>query len=182
MYDVKGHFVILIGAAVAICVMSYFTGLPHRVAPAHQETAAIVIVPHHTTESETPPTASPATASPATASPATASPATAQVPSVPVRRDMASLTREIQRELKRVGCYDGEIDGRWNPRSRAAMKTFADQVNAELPIDRPDYVLLRLVQVHQGKACSPSESNTARPTAPSLLYEGRMRSPSAKMD
>jgi hypothetical protein len=167
MYDVKGHFVILIGAAVAFCVMSHFTGLPHRVAPAHQETAAIVIVPHHTTESETPPTASPPTA---------------HVPSVPVRRDMASLTREIQRELKRVGCYDGEIDGRWHPRSRAAMKTFADQVDAQLPVDRPDYVLLRLAQAHLGKACDPTESNTTRPTAPSLLYEGRVRSPSAKMD
>jgi hypothetical protein len=167
MYDVRGHFVILTVVAVAICVMSYFTALPHRAAPAHQETAAIVIVPHHTTESETPPAASPPTT---------------EVPSVPVRRDMPSLTREIQRELKRVGCYDGEIDGKWHPRSRAAMKTFADQVNVQLPVDRPDSVLLRLAQAYQGNACGSSESNTSRPTAPSLLYEGRVPSPSAKMD
>ena len=167
MYDVKGHFVILTVAAVAICVMSYFTGLPYRAAPADQETAAIVIVPQRTIESETPPTASPPEA---------------QVPSVPARRDMASLTREIQWELKRVGCYDGEIDGKWHPRSRAAMKTFADQVNAQQPVDRPDYVLLRLAQAHQGKACGPTESKTFHPTAPSLLYEGSVRSPSAKVN
>ena len=167
MYDVKGHFVILTIAVVAICVMSNFTAFPHRAAPADQETAAIVIVPHRTTESGTPPAASPPAA---------------QVPSVPARRDMASLAREIQWELKRVGCYDGEIDGKWHPRSRAAMKTFADQVNAQQPVDRPDYVLLRLAQAHQGNACGPTEPKTFRPTAPSLLHEGNVRTPSAKVD
>ena len=167
MYDVKGHFVILTAAAVAICVVSYFTQLPHRAAPAHQEIAAIVIVPHRTTESVT------------ASVPNSPAP---QVPSVAVRRDRPSLTREIQQELKRLGCYDGEIDGKWHPRAREAMKSFADKVNAQLSVDRPDYVLLRLAQAHQGNACGPTESNTLRPTAPALLYEGRVRPPNAKVD
>lgn len=63
------------------------------------------------------------------------------------------LTRNLQRELKRVGCYDGEISGSWNTASRRAMKSFTDRVNATLPVDEPDYILLTLVQGHGAQAC-----------------------------
>ena len=52
--------------------------------------------------------------------------------------DRASITRELQRELKRVGCYGGDINGIWTTSSRMAMKSFIDAVNAALPIDTPD--------------------------------------------
>jgi hypothetical protein len=68
--------------------------------------------------------------------------------------DRASLTRQLQRELKRVGCYSGEISGVWTTSSRMAMKSFTDSVNASLPIDNPDPVLLSLVQGHQSNACA----------------------------
>jgi hypothetical protein len=64
-----------------------------------------------------------------------------------------ALTRDLQRELKRVGCYEGEIDGHWGTGSRTAMKTFTERVNATLPIDEPDYILLALVQGQKDKAC-----------------------------
>ena len=67
--------------------------------------------------------------------------------------DQPALTRELQRELKRVGCYNGEISGVWTTSSRLAMKTFVERVNAALPIDKPDPVLLSLVQVHRERAC-----------------------------
>jgi hypothetical protein len=67
--------------------------------------------------------------------------------------DRASLARELQRELRRVGCYDGEINGAWTTSTRQAMKAFTDRVNATLPIKEPDAVLLALVQGHQHKAC-----------------------------
>ena len=67
--------------------------------------------------------------------------------------DRASIARELQRELKRVGCYSGEINGAWTTSSRMAMKAFTDRVNATLPIDQPDYVLLSLLQGYQDKAC-----------------------------
>ena len=67
--------------------------------------------------------------------------------------DPVSLTRELQRELRRVGCYDGEINGSWTPTSRRAMKAFTDHVNASLPTDRPDYILLRLVQSSPERVC-----------------------------
>lgn len=63
------------------------------------------------------------------------------------------LTRNLQTELKRVGCYDGEITGTWTAASRRAMKSFTERVNATLPVDDPDYILLTLVQGHSGEAC-----------------------------
>jgi hypothetical protein len=64
-----------------------------------------------------------------------------------------ALTRDLQRELKRVGCYDGKIDGDWGTGLRMAMKTFTERVNATLPVDEPDYILLALVQGQKDKAC-----------------------------
>jgi hypothetical protein len=67
--------------------------------------------------------------------------------------DRAALARALQRELKRVGCYSGEITGVWTTSSRMAMKAFTQRVNATLPVDTPDPVLLSLVQAHTDTAC-----------------------------
>ena len=63
------------------------------------------------------------------------------------------LVRNLQRELKRVSCYAGDIDGDWGTGSRRAMAAFTDRVNASLPIEQPDFILLTLVQGHQGAIC-----------------------------
>lgn len=67
-----------------------------------------------------------------------------------------ALTREIQRELRRVGCYEGTADGAWDAETRQAIKTFLDRVNAILPIDTPDHILKTLVQGQPGNACGKS--------------------------
>ena len=85
-----------------------------------------------------------------------------------------TLIREIQRQLKRVSCYDGAVDGKWSPQLRAAIKVFADQVNAKLPVDRPDYILLRLAEAHEGRACGAARPKTSPSSSPSLLREGRV--------
>jgi hypothetical protein len=64
-----------------------------------------------------------------------------------------ALARALQRELRRVGCYGGDVNGVWTTSSRMAMKSFVDHVNAALPIDDPDQILLSLVQGHHGTAC-----------------------------
>lgn len=63
------------------------------------------------------------------------------------------LTRAIQAELRRVGCYTGDVDGDWGPATRRAMQAFNDRVNASLPIAQPDYILLTLLQGHAARAC-----------------------------
>lgn len=81
------------------------------------------------------------------------------------RRD---LSRTIQGELKRVGCYDGEIDGVWAGSTRKAMKSFTDRINASLPVEEPDYILLTLLQGHSSRACG-----TGCPTGQVLVGDGR---------
>jgi hypothetical protein len=70
---------------------------------------------------------------------------------IPSDRD--SLARELQRELRRVGCYEGKLNGVWTPATRRAMKTFTDRVNATLPVDEPDAVLLAMVQNQPERVC-----------------------------
>ena len=67
--------------------------------------------------------------------------------------DPVRFVREVQRELKRVGCYSKEIDGEWSPTTRRAMKDFTDRANAVLPLDRPDPVLLALLQSQTKVMC-----------------------------
>jgi hypothetical protein len=65
----------------------------------------------------------------------------------------AALAGDLQRELKRVGCYAGEITGTWTAASKRAMSSFMERVNATLPVEEPDYILLTLVQGHTAMAC-----------------------------
>jgi hypothetical protein len=67
--------------------------------------------------------------------------------------DGVSLAKTLQSELQRVGCYDREINGIWTTSSRMAMQTFLEEVNAALPFDEPNVILLSLVQAHNGAAC-----------------------------
>jgi hypothetical protein len=68
--------------------------------------------------------------------------------------DSFTLARALQRELKRAGCYHGEIDGNWNTSTRRAMKTYIDIANAKLPVTNPDPVLLALIQGDQHMGCA----------------------------
>jgi hypothetical protein len=67
--------------------------------------------------------------------------------------DRVQLTREIQFQLKRVGCYHGAIDGVWSASVRRSMKTFTDRVNATLPVEQPDIILLAMLRSHQDGGC-----------------------------
>jgi hypothetical protein len=69
-------------------------------------------------------------------------------------RQPLRLVHDLQRELKRVGCYAHNIDGEWMPWTRKAMKDFSDRVNAVLPVERPDVTQLKLLQSHSEIVCS----------------------------
>ena len=62
----------------------------------------------------------------------------------------------LQAELRRVGCYSGQPHGLWTTASRRAMREFIERVNATLPTDKPDGILLALVQTQTGKVCGTS--------------------------
>jgi len=118
----------------------------------------------------------PAPRSPATEGPRFSSPFVTRVvshigePRIPQERfaipkDREILARELQKELRRVGCYEGDISGNWSQSTRRAMKTFIEHMNARLPIEEPDAVLYALVKgQHElvcGKSCSYGEVQSA---------------------
>jgi hypothetical protein len=86
----------------------------------------------------------------------------------PVLGDPTSLARELQRELRRVGCYDGALNESWTLATRTAMKTFTNRINANLPIDKPDQILLALVQGYRERVCG-----VACPLGEGLAKDGR---------
>ena len=49
--------------------------------------------------------------------------------------DRVELVRDLQRELSRVGCYNGSLDGQWNGATRQSMGDFLARVNARLPLN-----------------------------------------------
>lgn len=67
--------------------------------------------------------------------------------------DRYKLVVKIQRKLKKRRCYWGRIDGSWGAGSKYAMQAFVDRVNANLPVEDPDYVLLALLQTNSRKTC-----------------------------
>lgn len=86
----------------------------------------------------------------------------------------SSLVASIQEELRRVGCYGGDADGRWTDATKAAMTAFNANVNVRLATDRPDYIHLTLLQGHSSKACA-GRSIEARAVSPGL-HDGAPKS------
>ena len=78
------------------------------------------------------------------------------------------LALQIQRELKRVGCYDGRLDGSWGVGSKRALGAFMERVNSTLPTTEPDYILLSLISSHDKEICGAQ-----CPAGQSLTGDGR---------
>jgi hypothetical protein len=99
--------------------------------------------------------------------------------------DRSQVVRDLQRELRRVGCYDGELHGVWTPASRGAMKAFLDRANAALPADEPDQILLSLVQAARDRVCGaecPAGQGLAEEgrCVPNAILAGRKGPPAAR--
>ena len=82
--------------------------------------------------------------------------------------DPTRLAQELQRELKRLGCYSQEVNGEWSPATRRAAKDFVDRVNAVLPVHAPDPVLLALLQSERRAVCGAT-----CPAGQDLTKDGR---------
>jgi hypothetical protein len=72
-----------------------------------------------------------------------------------------AIAREAQNELRRVGCYEGESSGIWSLSSRLAAERFVDRVNAKLPTDKPDEILLALLRDQSGAICGQCQRDQA---------------------
>lgn len=63
------------------------------------------------------------------------------------------ITRQIQRELNRVGCVAGSADGLWGKKSVRATGLFAKHAKIRLVTLQPTYDLLDQLKTHNSRIC-----------------------------
>jgi hypothetical protein len=73
--------------------------------------------------------------------------------------------RALQRELKRVGCYAGKIDGAWGPVSRDAAIMFVQSAGLTLPSDKPYQTLLTRSRQRTAPGCTDTSPKVKERTA-----------------
>ena len=150
-----GRFVLLIsGLSIAVYVMSSGTGTDVPVSDQGQQED----------RATNPVSSRKLVATPSEEPPYSSEPTVVRVMERAVERSVALgqslpprgpdvIGRELQKELKRVGCYGGELNGVWTTSTRQAMAAFTDRVNAKLPTNKPDSILLALVRGYSSKVC-----------------------------
>ena len=84
-------------------------------------------------------------------SPAYGAPATTAQPMQGL--NPVALLRNMQTELKRVGCYNGIIDGVWGPDLRQALLEFAEVTGIPVNLQAPTEDALSAVAAYQGPVC-----------------------------
>ena len=72
----------------------------------------------------------------------------------PVTTSDESLITRLQRELERVGCDPGEIDGLWGDETRDALRQFAKSTGKLIPTEQPTDDALREVSVSPKEVCT----------------------------
>jgi len=92
----------------------------------------------------------------------------------------SALARAAQQELYRLGCYNDAINGVWTSPSRSAAEKFLARVNARLPVEQPDEVLLALLRSTSGFVCSQcplgEAFNSAGDCVPKALVDKAVKS------
>ena len=94
---------------------------------------------------------------PPTAAPAPASAAPATNPSNTLSKFAAlepdDLAKETQKELQRVGCDPGEIDGKWGEKGKAALSRFVKYTKVAIAADQPSVEALDIISAQRVRIC-----------------------------
>lgn len=69
------------------------------------------------------------------------------------RVDMRAIARELQVQLKRVGCDPGATDGNWSAKSRDALDQFNQRAGMDLDTRGATVSALETVKVQRGRIC-----------------------------
>jgi hypothetical protein len=67
--------------------------------------------------------------------------------------DSAEITRSMQLELKRVGCFDGAVNGEFGSTTRAALANFAKLAALTLPQQDPSPDALKAIRGFDKRVC-----------------------------
>ncbi len=79
-------------------------------------------------------------------------PAPNVIPQEP-RIDMRAIARDLQVELRRVGCDPGATDGNWSAKSRDALDQFNQRARMDLDTRGATVSALEAVRVQRGRIC-----------------------------
>jgi peptidoglycan hydrolase-like protein with peptidoglycan-binding domain len=145
-------FVVAVSAAVLILANTLFLQPGPHPAPMVKSSVAAIMPPTPTQSpalagtSASLPSARPQGAAPKVeqAKAVPAPPTTAATPAAAARPNTAVIA-DIQRELSRRGFYDGVVDGRYGPRTDAAIRDFEQSAGLR-PSTEPNDALLRSIQ------------------------------------
>lgn len=69
-------------------------------------------------------------------------------------QEMLALRTDTQRELARIGCFGGNVDGRWDTRSSEGLRIYARKKGIVLPSWDPTTEVLERLIVERGEICS----------------------------
>ena len=79
------------------------------------------------------------------------------------REKKRALSKDLQKALKTAGCYSGSVDGIWGPKSRAALKNFANRVNETVKTLEPTNANLKITtRETDGRVC-PAKKPRKKP-------------------
>ena len=128
---------------------------PQPTAPATAQPAIRQVVPNGPA-TPTQPAATVQQAQPATPTPAQQpAAATTNADSLsPAAQQVLALRMDTQRELARVGCFGGTVDGRWDMRSSEALRIYARKKGIVLPSWDPTQDVLERLIIERGEICS----------------------------
>jgi hypothetical protein len=67
--------------------------------------------------------------------------------------EVRAITRNLQSELRRVGCDPGTVDGAWSEKSREALGLFNRHAGTKLDTEAATVAALDVVKVQRGRIC-----------------------------
>ena len=155
----------LVGAFVTIMIlvnMLFLQAGPHP-APMVKSTVSALAAPRAATGTVLASVGTPASIP--RQRPAVADPMPAPAQPSASARPQAAIVTDIQRELARRGFYDGAVDGRYGPKTDAAIRD-VEQAAGLKPSTRPDEALLRAITGSQVTARQNRRPSAAVPTPP----------------
>lgn len=94
-----------------------------------------------------------AASAPSTAPASTASPAGTNVASLTPATTPADLSRSVQTELGRVGCFSGQADGNWNTSSQRSLSQFNRYAGTKLDVKVASTDALDVVKSKPSRIC-----------------------------
>lgn len=92
-------------------------------------------------------------ATPSAAPTSTASPAGTNVAALTPTTTPADLSRSVQTELGRVGCFSGQADGNWNTSSQRSLSQFNRYAGTKLDVKMASTDALDTVKSKQSRVC-----------------------------